>query len=78
MFTAAILAAALSAPVPKSLKPPPSVDGIWELVQFNGLNGGLIYEYDFDRAAAESAAAFVPPDREQLNLCHARWETGGF
>jgi hypothetical protein len=38
---------------------------------------GLIYEYDFDRAAAESAAAFVPADREQLNLCHTRWEVGG-
>jgi len=46
MFTVAILAAAITAPVPKSLKPPPSVDGMWELVEFNGLNGGLIHEYE--------------------------------
>jgi WD40 repeat protein len=39
---------------------------------------GRIYEYDFDRAAAESAASFVPPHAEQLDTCHAHWEVGGF
>jgi len=56
----------------------PAAEALYRRLLHAGSWRGLIYEYDFDRAAAESATAFVPPDREQLNLCHARWETGGF
>jgi WD40 repeat protein len=34
---------------------------------------GQIYEFDFNQVAAGSAAAFVPANQEQLDLCHARW-----